>query len=379
MLFRHASYQSLSSPADPKTGSAAPLVLAGGGVHKGLQLFVVLQILCVTMSCLAVIGAESDDHKTLTWAQAIYNPQTRFWLPLLSALTYMLSCVFLRVVFPTHRLWLLRLGLVCTTVALSLLLSFWSACIVCDPVVRVVRDTGLDHITIFGSTAIAPSSWNGHVILSPLSLVSAMGPGWVAESAPSFFQCAALTPFALQGRMVVSLALLNVSFAFLVTTLLAHIYRGTFHATSYAIVLYSFVFVALIESIFAVVLNEEIWDWRLLYLMLASAAGSSYLAASVVNLPPPPAAPLLTHSSLIAANDTNTHLLPKTKPPPAPVLATAGTLGRATWLTIQPVLAVECFLEKLDDDNNNEISTAAPENPFPLANSSSNGADVHHA
>jgi hypothetical protein len=198
----------------------------------------------------------------------------------------------------------------------------------------------MDHIS-FSGLVFMPSPQENTVVLSPLSEVAGLGSGWIAESIPDFFECSSETAYALNGRLMVGMALINISSAFIITTFIAQAFRGTFHTTAHAILLYCCLFVILTDSISAVVINEPVWDWRLLYLGLGSAVVSSYLAVSVVHLPPTPLPPA----------NIGAQLLPK-----APT--SAGSIARAAWVCIQPLLAVEYFLEKLDEED-------PPETPFP--------------
>ena len=318
--------------------------------------------------------------------------QTRFWIPVLSLVAYISSCLLLRVVFPTTKIWYLKLGLTLAMVGMCLIVAFLASYTVCDPLVRLVRDVQLDNMVIMANSNVVGLAAAAHqhalmtvlpphneflyshvqhetgvvtpdLMLLPLSQVPSMGVGWLSESIPDFFQCAALTPYALEGRLMVGLALVNINAAFLLTTTIAHYYyRGTVHASSFAIIMQCFLFVTLIEGITATVINNAIWDWRVLYLTLCSAVASSYLAASVVNLPPTPMASYTATSNDNKANGgektSSTQLLPKTKPPPsqpagppAGTMMPAGTIARATWITIQPVLAVEYFIEQLEQED----------------------------
>ena len=351
---------------------------AAVGSHKGLQFVVFLQLMCVLVCCLVVIHTQSTDGNVLPWAQLFANPHHRFWISFLSLLLYFVACAYLRTVFPTHHLWLLKSGLIFATVCLCLFASSLAAMTVCDPIVRVVRDGELDKMLVLGQslgltvahhmladgkphTFLYGMPQHPDLLLTPLSQVSGLGPGWLAETTPDFFQCAALTPYALEGRLMVGLALVNIAAAFLLTTTLARIAPRSVHATIYAIIGYCFVFVVLVQCICAVVINDSMWDWRVVCLTLASAVTSSYLSASAVHLPAPPQPPHTTTTASLSNftedNKTqNTQLLPKAKPPPPPLAVAAsqqqlpsGSIARTTWLTIQPILAVEYFLDQLDE------------------------------
>ena len=386
-MFRHASYQSMSSP--PAEAPATKPTTAVGGVHKGLQRVVFAQILCVTLSTLLVVHIESGDGKALPWSQTFYNPQIRVWLPVLALVGYVASCLYLRLVFPTHRAWLLKTGLVLATLNMCLLVAFAAAYTVCDPIVRLVRDSTMDHMVIMGDNIVKypilpgpheffyQSHQHPSLLLTPLSQVSAVGPGWIAESDPDFFECAALTPYALEGRLMVGLALINVGVAFLMTTTIAHFCRGTFHASTYAIILYCFLLVILVECVLAVVINDSMWDWRFFYLILLSAIASSYLSASVVHLAPPPLSSDGNNSSehIGELHSTKTQLLPKTKPPPT-VPSPATSTTRAAWLAIQPILVVGYFLDQLDDEDS--MPSAEPVADAVLANNAANNSGLHH-
>jgi hypothetical protein len=376
MFFRHSSYHSLSSspPLDGKNDACSAsnnnnkLLL-----HKGLQFFMFLQVFVVTFCCLFAMNSESTDHKTLPLVEALYNPRTHVLLPLLSGLSYILSVAVLYSLFPTSHLYLLRLGLLLCTLSLALLFSFFAAYFVCDPIIRLARDNTLDRILVLtpsgqGSYGIIPSDFgknqNNDLLLAPLSTLSELGPGWVAESRPDFFQCAASTLYAHNGRLLVAIALCNVNSAFLITSAIAYTFRGTFHATIHAIVLYSFVFIILVNGISAIVINQIEWDWRMLGLGLMSAFVSSYLSAAAIHtpLPPPSSSPQTT-----TANTASASLLPKfvsSKPLTAPV-----TIVRAAWLTIQPFLAMQAFFEKLEEEDEEPAPTTAKsnvaENPDP--------------
>ena len=354
-MFARSSYQSLSTK-EPTAKEAKPLE-ARPAIHKGLHLFVCLQIMFVTMCCLVVLHLQSDN--TSPWVQTLYSPQTRLWIPLFAVNGYLLSCLAMRCVFPTTQLWLLRIGLVLATLSLTLLLAFFSALAVCDPMVRVIRDSALDRVIITGpsgtsSFGIYPTASTLPFLMMPISQVPAMGAGWFTENTPDFFQCAALTPYALDGRLMVGLALINLNCAFAIVTFIAHAFKGTFHATAHAVVLYCFLFVAIMDSIAIVVMNGPVWDWRMFYLGMASAVGASYLATSVLFLPPTP---------LPSPEKPNpAQLLPKTKTAALP----AGTIARAAWICVQPIFAIESFFEKLDEPEDETLAIAT-ENPFPDA------------
>jgi len=363
-MFARNSYQSLSSPKDSnattkepnpnaKDNSAKPI-----SAHKGLHILISVQILFVTLCCLVVVHIESNNSSP--WVQTLYRPETRFAIPMLAASVYLLACIGMRCVFPTTHLWMLRIGNVMATLSLALLCAFFAALTVCDPIIRVIRDSDLDRVIVMGpsgttSFSVYPTMSTPHFIMIPQSELSTIGTGWIAENRPDFFECAALTPYALSGRLMVGLALICFNCAFLVSTSVAFVFKGTFHATPHACVLYCFLFVALVDSIAIVVLNNAVWDWRMLYLGMAAAAGSSYLAASVLFLPPAPVPP---------PEKTNAaQLLPKPKTP-AP---SAGVAARATWLFIQPVIALESFFDKLDEPDTQPLADAADASPFPEA------------
>ena len=349
-MFARSSYQSLSSSSSTKEPNSKLL-----SAQKGLHILVSFQILFVTLCCLVVVNIESNNSSP--WVQALYMPQTRFGILGLASSMYLLSCLGMRCAFPTAHLWILRIGNLMATLSLGLLMAFFAAVTVCDPMIRVIRDSDLDRLIVMGpsgttSYSIYPTLSTPQFIVIPQSQLSTIGTGWIAEETPDFFQCAALTPYALSGRLMVGLALINLNCAFLISTSVAYAFKGTFHATAHACVLYCFLFVAIVDSIAIVVLNKAVWDWRMLYLGMASAVGSSYLATSVLFLPPAP---------LPAPEKTNaSQLLPKAKSPPG----SAGVVARATWLCIQPVLALESFFEKLDEQET-ELPDDAADSPFP--------------
>ena len=377
MLFRHPSYSSLSSspPLDGKTAAIATnnkLLL-----HKGLQFFMFLQVFVITFCCLFVMTSESTDHKTLPLVEAFYNPRTHVLLPALSSAAYILSVVILYSLFPTSHLYLLRIGLLLCTLSLALFFSFFAAYFVCDPIIRLARDNTLDRILVLtpsgqSSFGIIPSDFgqnkNNELLLAPLSTLSELGPGWVAESRPDFFQCSATTLYAHNGRLLVAIALCNVNSAFLITSAIAYAFKGTFHATIHAIVLYAFVFIILVNGISAIVINEVEWDWRMLGLGLASAFVSSYLSATAIHTPLPPPEKQQTPNA-------SASLLPKFangKLSNGPV-----TIVRAAWLTIQPLLALQAFFEKMEE----EEEDVAVEPATPTKNTGTENQDLspyHH-
>jgi hypothetical protein len=314
-------------------------------MHKGLQMFIFVQTVFITICCLSVLNVENSKSTTLPWVQAFYNPHTRVLFPILSVSSYALSCMLLYCAFPTAHLFLLRLGMFFCTCSLTLLCCFCASSIVCDPIIRLARDSSLDRIVVLtpdghSSFGIVPADMSNKpdLLLAPLSTLPHMGPGWVAENRPDFHECSSTTLYSYQGRLLVAVALVNVNSAFVIASAVAHLYKGTFHATVQAIVLYCFTFVLLVNGVSAVAINEKMWDWRMLGLGFFSAFVSSYLAVSVTHTPLPP------------APSADARLIPK---PPT-------TIVRAAWLTIQPILALQSFWEKLEEDDD---PIASPEVP----------------
>jgi hypothetical protein len=351
MFFRH-SYQSL--PTAVPTTTTDTSCNERLHAHKGLQFFVFLQILFVSLCCFLVTSHESDDHTTLPWVQAFFNPQLVALTPTLAFTTYFFACLFLYSVFPTTRLWTLRLGLLLVTLGIAAFFTYFAAFSVCDPIVRLVRDNELDRIlvltsagTVSNTITFGPSAPTANMLLVPMSTVHDLGPGWIAETIPDSFQCAANTQYAHHGRLMVIIAHLNVATAFLITTALPYFLKATFHTTPYAILLYCFVYVLTMQGITTVVINQSLWDWRMFCLCMASSIVSSYLSIAVTHAGTP-----TTHVEKPSSSSSQ-GLIPKTPP--------LTTLVRAAWLCIQPILALQAFVEWLDDED-----TSAWEQPTPV-------------
>ena len=337
-------------------------------MHKGLQLFIMIEMVFTALIILSVVGAESQDGKTLVWAQLLYNPSCHYWLPILAFSAYALSCVLLRMVFPTHHLWLLRVGVTLSLCCLTLLVSLGAAYTVCDPMFRFVKDNSVGHVVYSSSTNtyvnyvhsnFLPSNFifpNSHQMLDdqrliwPASEFASLGPGWVLDSTqPSVIQCSSMTAYALSGRVMVILTVPTIMCAFLFSTSL-HLFLkdNPFHSTTKAIILYCIVVVLVLGAASVVTINNATWDWRMLNMWLFAVVSSSYLSSSVVNMSAPPKLLPPLPSSTPTENRTSQHLLP-TKIV-APVVAST-SLVRAVWMTIQPVLAVEYLLDQMDEED----------------------------
>jgi hypothetical protein len=299
-------------------------------MHRGLQLFIFAQIVFITICCLVVLNIEDENNHTLSWVQLFYNPHTKVLVPTMSLLAYFLSCLLLYCVFPTPHLNVLRFGLALALVSLVVFFCFLSSFLVCDPIVRLVRDTHFDHTPLYllspydTFTYLTDTIANEKAssLLTPQSLVPQMGPGWVTEARPSFFECSSTTAYTHEGRLLIAIAMVNINTAFLLTSALAYIWKNSFHGTVHGIVLYCFVFILLINGVAAVVINESKWDWRMVVLGFFSAFASSYLSVAA------------THTTL-----------------PEGLVSPIPTTVRASWLLIQPILAVQSFLEKLEEDD----------------------------
>jgi hypothetical protein len=294
-------------------------------MHRGLQFFIFAQILLITVCCLVVLNIENENNHTLPWVQTFYNPHTKVLIPTMSLLAYSLACLLLYCIFPTPHINMLRFGLVLALVSLIAFFCYLGSFLVCDPIVRLVRDTNLDHNFIFlPFESYLDDHHNEQVVgslLTPQSLVSQLGPGWMTEARPDFFECSSTTAYTHQGRVLIAIAMVNINVAFLLTSAFAYIWKNSFHGTIHGIVLYCFLFTLLVNGVAAVVLNESQWDWRMIVLAFFSAFASSYLSVVATHTPLPDNIPL------------------------SPIPTTV----RASWLLIQPILAVQSFLESLED------------------------------
>ena len=424
MLFRNngggggssSSYQSLSSSAAPpavmmtnmpsshnSSGSDGNQNDKDGRlnpVHKGLQFFIVWELVFTILIVLAVVGSESSDGKYLSWAEALYNPQTRFVIPFFTCLAYLVICTILRtMLFSTRKAWWLRLGMILAFICLTLLACFFAAYTVCDPMIRFIKNKDVGQVvytsptnTYVSYTHTAPLSPGvifpnliqpDEYVLWPLSEISNLGPGWIVDTSAvngPEFHCSAMTAYTLGGRIMLVLTMPTILMAFMLTTSLPQLFKDVpFHSTRRAIVLYSIAVVLVVGGICVVIINDSLWDWRILVLMSFSAICSSYLSVAVVHLPSPPttiafSSSYTPHSPPAAPENARTHLLPTTNPA-ATTTTTASSFHannnramptqpipsvvRAVWLTIQPILAVESFFQMLDDEEDGIFITGS--------------------
>jgi hypothetical protein len=383
MIFRHNSYQSMGAPSST---DVLPPVKPTTTVHKGLQFLIFMQLLLVDILLLPIITLETSDAKTLPLAEFVYDPYARAFLVCGSLVVYFASCIGMRVLFPQAQKawWCIRLTLFLSYVCLSLLVCFVAAYTVCDPILRFVRDPNVGQIMYSGPThtyvsyqhptalpggTVFPNAADNAAVWWPLSEVPTLAPGWVMDNnCPTCsIQCAAHTAYTVSGRLMLLNTMPSVALAFIIATCIPQLFSATNDTTvqskslcaSYpAIWTYCVIVSLLMACITTVIINDGRWDWRIVLLMLFSTIVSGYLAVSVVNLPPPPPA-ILTQTFLHAANPIDANKPPSLLPPKPPnttnTLVPMGTVLRAVWLTIQPVLAVEHFLSQLDEEEDLEI------------------------
>ena len=165
----------------------------------------------------------------------------------------------------------------CFSAVIAMFFACASAEAVCDPLVRLVTFAPAKKHNASGAAVIQ---------MVPLSAVPFAGPDFIGEMSPppkGGTSCVAYTQYTQNGQNLVIIAVNVCIAAFIVSNAGAWL-RPLQLASAKMAVLQCFLVVAILGCSAQVVLNSDVWDWRVVNSLLASFGASAYLSACVTTL-----------------------------------------------------------------------------------------------